>query len=490
MTSLSDAFLVRIDGKDIAVHQARVSAVPHNQVWPGYQRPIGQTELAAFAYWDMAGTVTVDIVPTKAVETVTIRPRSLGINPTVEHNHIRFSLEAPAYITVEVNGYHNALHLFADHPETESPDPQDPNVIYFGPGEHEVEQIRPLSGQTVYIAAGAAVYSTIQARNASDIRILGRGILDGSRVKRTHQWYQELDETDEEPFGALALYECDNVEIDGIVIRDPHVYNVSLFACLDAKVSRVKIIGSWRYNSDGIDLINSSNVVIERCFVRSFDDSIVLTGLPSHRGCRCGHLPCNNVTVRDCVVWNDWGRALELGAACSAPEIRNVHFLNCDIIRATGAALDVQNVGRAWVRDITFENIRVELDNCPPRPQYQRSRDEVYTHDPNDEYCPQLCVVEIGESMYTRDDEHGHVRNVLFKDIVATGKANPPSYIKGFDANHRVEDVAFENLVIEGRTATDRHSAYLAVRDHASSPTFRPGTAEQPPQRDAVTRAR
>jgi hypothetical protein len=466
-------YRVYIDGCAVPVRTARVSAVPLNQVWPGYQRPLDQTELAAFAYWSMDREVTVEIESARPVESVTVRPRALGLSPEVNGHHIGFKLPVPAYFTVEVNGTHHALHCFSDPPECEVRDPDDSGVIYFGPGEHDAGRIRPQSGQTVYIAEGAVVYGTIEARGESDITVRGRGILDGSRVARTHRWYWNLDDTDDEPYGTLACYECKNIDIDGIIIRDPNIYNVALFACRGIKVSNVKIVGSWRYNSDGIDLINSSDAVIEHCFVRSFDDSIVVTGLPRHRGCHCGHLPADNIQVRDCVIWNDWGRGLEIGAACSAPRIGNVHFTNCDIIHVSRVALDVQNVGRAWVENVAFENIRVELDGCAPGPRLQQSCDEVYTPDPADDYCPALCVVEVKKNRYSRDAEHGHVQNVLFKDITATGRADPPSYVRGFDAAHRVENVTFENLVIDGRTAVDMKSAHVAANPHAAGITIR-----------------
>ncbi len=50
----SEDYTVSVNGKPIFVYRARVSAVPFNQVWPGYQRPINQTEMASFAYWDMS----------------------------------------------------------------------------------------------------------------------------------------------------------------------------------------------------------------------------------------------------------------------------------------------------------------------------------------------------------------------------------------------------------------------------------------------------
>ncbi|MGA2658782.1 MAG: hypothetical protein ABSH34_14865, partial [Verrucomicrobiota bacterium] len=48
---LCEDYTLRVNGQPVPVYACRVSAVPFNQVWPGYQRPVDQTELAGFAHW-------------------------------------------------------------------------------------------------------------------------------------------------------------------------------------------------------------------------------------------------------------------------------------------------------------------------------------------------------------------------------------------------------------------------------------------------------
>ena len=75
---------------------------------------------------------------------------------------ITFTVAKPAHLTIEPNGNGDRpLHLFINSPEADRPDPASKDVIYFGPGVHEVTTIRPKSGQTVYLAGDAILRAKI-----------------------------------------------------------------------------------------------------------------------------------------------------------------------------------------------------------------------------------------------------------------------------------------------------------------------------------------
>ena len=196
-----------------------------------------------------------------------IRPLSYGIVPEVEGSTIRFEMPGPGQVVVELDDYHNAFHLFASPLEKEKPDPADPTVHYFGPGIHKAGIISLDSNETVYIEGGAIVHGLIEARDASNIRIAGRGILDASRVGRF------------EGPNMISLRNCNDVKVEGIILRDPHKWALVPDRCRDVEISNTKLIGLWRYNTDGIDIVNSQEVLIRDCFIRAFDDNIVLKGL-------------------------------------------------------------------------------------------------------------------------------------------------------------------------------------------------------------------
>jgi hypothetical protein len=424
--------------------------VPFNQVWPGYQRPIDQTEMAGFAYRGMSGPVRVEVLSTRVFRSVAVRPAFRAIQPAVKGRRITFRLSRPGQLTLELDGPHHALHLFADPPETNVPRRGGANLQYFGPGVHRPGKIRLESGQTVYVAGGAVVYTAIEGRGISGARILGRGIIDTSEFERGQGG------------GSIRLSDCADVQIDGVILRDPDVWCLSAFGCRKLVISRVKLIGLWRYNADGIDICNSQDVTVHDSFVRSFDDSIVLKGLKRARE-SYDDRPVRNIRISSLVLWCDWGRALEIGAETSAPEITDVIRRDIDVIRTTHIAMDIQHGDRAAVHGIRYEDIRVDMDESNLRPVMQWERGERYSPDPQPAYVPNLFVIVIQKNRYSNDAERGRVWDVVFKDISVAGKTLPASSFTGLDAEHDVRGVTIENLRFNGRPVVTVPDARLRI---------------------------
>ena len=460
---LCEDYALRVNGRNVPVYSCRVSAVPLNQVWPGYQRPIDQSELAAFASWGMSGPVTVEITAKRTFRSVVVRPLGRGIRPSVRDGRIAFTLAKPGQMTVELDGPHHALHLFADPPEADAPKAGAAGVRYFGPGVHRPGKIQLKSGETLYVAGGAVVYTAVAAHGATGVRILGRGIIDTSEYERGKGG------------GCIRLTDCTDVKIDGVVLRDPDVWCLSAFGCSNLEIANVKLVGLWRYNADGIDICNSRDVVVRNAFVRAFDDAIVLKGLRGGRS-GFGQRPVQNVRVHDMVLWCDWGRALEIGAETSAPEIADVVFRDCDVIRTTHIAMDIQCGDRALVRDIRYENIRVEIDDVCPTPRMQSRRDERYVENPEDKYVPNLAVIVIAKNPYSQDAERGNVRDIIYADVSVTGRRAPRSFFHGLDAQHSVQGVTIDNLRFDGKAAGkaagNAAEAHVSIGPHVSGVRF------------------
>lgn len=465
-----DGYEVKINGEKAVTDTARVSKVPLNRRWPGHQRTLDQTELCSFVSLETDESLSFEITPKEKFEKVDIRPKSLGIEPEITPDgKIVFTLPKAAYFTVEPYGRHNALHIFADSPKEYNIDINDPDVIYFGKGEHDVGYIELKSNQTLFVDEGAVVYTRVYAIDADNIKILGRGILDNSRNKEEILF--EASEEDNEMqvnnavrHHAVHIEYCTNVEIEGITIRDSLAYNIKPVACTNVDIRNIKLIGNWRYNSDGIDMHNCVDLTITNCFLRTFDDSICVKGFD------CFHADdveeavrkmmyrngksyevCRNVRVSDCVIWNDWGKCLEIGAETRAEEIYDITFENCDVIHVAGSVLDCANVDYAHVHHVTYANINIEYDDIIPEMQYQYKDSQIYDYSNVDYAPPAIAVQVIYHAEYSAGNaKRGKNSNIVFDNIHLYGRQVPKLLFEGYDEEHETRDITVSNFYVNG----------------------------------------
>ena len=476
-------YRVWVNGSEVSLNAARVSAVPFNRRWPGHQRQLDQTEPADFLLMEATGPVSFRILPPERCSSAVIRPASLGIRPRIEADGtIVFTLPEPAHFTLEPFGRRNALHLFVDPPETGRADPDCPGLLYFGPGEHDVGQIELKSGQTLYLDAGAVVYACVTARDAENIRICGRGILDNSRNMERILWAANVRDNFAAVNNAfrqhtIQLEYCTHVIVEDITVRDSLVYTVRPVGCEDLRVSRIKVIGNWRFNSDGIDMHNCRDVLVEDCFLRTFDDSVCVKGFDCYyegdveaavhaamyRNGKAYDV-FRNVTVRRCTIWNDWGKALEIGAETRAEEICGVLFEDCRVIHVTGPVLDCMNVDYADVHDVVFRDIEIEFDKEIPQPLIQRSDDDPYIPGDRDFAPPVFSASVLFHPEYSAGGvRRGRNRKITLERISILGLQTPVFSFAGIDSDHTCSDVTIRCFRQNGSPAAP--GAFLLETD-------------------------
>ena len=352
---LSTLYTVRAGGKDVPARFCRVSAMPYNTVWPGRQRPLDQTEEAAFVSLRTDGPFSLEVVPEadffearkralmssecEGDVSAVVRPLSKGGRAVFGDGVFRIDLPGPGYYTFENGGWHNCLHIFADGPETEIYEKKAKNATYrFEGGVFNIGNRELRSNESVYIAEDAVVFGSFFANGAENVSIFGCGVIDDS---------YEIRETASCLVGGMRFTGCKNISVEGVTFRDSSCWTVTVRASDNAFFDRVKLIGMWRYNSDGIDIVNSSNCSVTDSFLRNFDDQLVLKGL---KGSDSRNL--YNFRAARCVLWCDWGRPLEIGAETCADEYYGIVFEDCDIIHGDCILMDIQNGDRASVHGV------------------------------------------------------------------------------------------------------------------------------------------
>ena len=436
---------VKINRKPLPVHQARVSAYPVNQVWPGYQRPLEQTEIASFASFDADGTVDVEVESDVKIETVTVRPLSKNIKPEVAGNKIRFQVKEPCQLVVEINDRHKAFHLFVNPVEKRKKN-REGYTYYFERGHHRPGVIELKDNESVYVEEGAVVETLIRAKNAKNISVEGRGIIDAASFARDKGCI-------------ISLNECTDVWVEGVILKDAPTWTFAMYESKNVHVENIKLIGMWRYNSDGIDVCNSTDVTVNNSFLRCYDDCIVLKGQIHAKN----QTEVTNVYVDNCVLWCDWGTAIQIGAETVADSIHHCVFRNCDIVHFTFVAAGIHSEDRAWIYDIHYENIRVEepiveycyLDN-PQNPCLDVSKIDSYgaTKLSQTDLGRLLGLFLLDDGYYSQEKERGKIFNIRYKNIQYRAAHFTKSTFTGIDENHDISDILLEDIYVNGKKVT------------------------------------
>ena len=163
-----------VNGEMLPVLQVRCSAVPFNRRWPGHQRTIDQSELCGMVRFWFEGEAELTVIADRDFEKAEIRPSSKNVELHRDGRCLTFTIKEAGGYSLELDGYHHNLHIFADKKPSYNVDTGDENVLYYGPGYHEAGIVKLKSHQTVYIDEGAIVYGCFHANECEDISIIGR----------------------------------------------------------------------------------------------------------------------------------------------------------------------------------------------------------------------------------------------------------------------------------------------------------------------------
>lgn len=364
---VSEDYRVFLNGEEIPVYTCRISAYPFNRVWPGFQRPVDQTETASYVNIVSDEEIRLEVVTRLSCEKIMIKPYSKNIEHTVSNGKIKFSLKENGQFVLECGSYHNCLYIFNSKPIS-APEKSDV-TYYFDKGIHFPGKITLCDNESVYVDKDALVFGCVYAENAKNLRIFGNGIFDDSHEERTGNYCYE-----DYVNGNIKFYDCSDITVEGVGMQNSAIWCLNIFNCKNVSVNDIKIFGQWRYNTDGIDIVNSDNINITDSFIHSFDDTITVKGIDRY----CAHNN-ENIHIDNCVLWCDWGKPCEIGIETECREYKNISFTNCDILRGGCAVLDISNGDCAEISDIVFENINIEYEAFYTPEQYQGKDDDKYT---------------------------------------------------------------------------------------------------------------
>ena len=263
---------------------------------------------------------------------------------------------------MEINGdLEKTLYFFVSAFEEEAFLPgEGENYLYFGPGLHTKEnndliddnnQVRLASNTTVFLAPGAVVRGKFHARNAENLKILGTGIISGSSFERNARTGTATI--------PIEFNHCRNVLLSDFSILDPAGWAVNFYFTEDSEINDLKIITS-RSNGDGISIQSCKNILVNGCFVRSWDDSLVVKNYPLWED-RSVQGSTENIVFRNCILWTDLAQSMEIGYETVGKVMRNIVFENITVLHNLHKPVFSIHYGNnAEIEGVHYENITVE----------------------------------------------------------------------------------------------------------------------------------
>ena len=438
---------VSVNGYELFVYDVMVN---HEHIWNANTQPSS----TPMTYFDFSGTARIEIrMPglEQAVASAEVLPGAAGIIPVVQDGVVSFSITQPGQYTVVFNGSVNkALHIFANPPEENVPDPDDPDVFWIGPGEWVMDAIILQDHQTLYISGGAVVHSIISVANAEDVRICGRGMIDGSDYPAWNQpgSYARVP---------INLDHSKDVTVEGITVVNSNCWNVNSYSCKHVAMDNVKVI-SGRQNGDGFTFQSCTDHVVTGCFARTWDDSLVLKNYSGST---------KEITFRNCQIWTDLAQSMEIGYETDKgltldPEISEVLFEDITVLyNFHKPVISIHNSDDAFVHDIIYRNIVVE---------------NAFMQGDNGNNKELIEMTLQNSSWSTVKDEFGSIDNVLIDGLTvlrtADGKV-PRSRMSGHDEEHRITNVTLQNVTILGKPISDLKEMKLSTDEYCSGITVR-----------------
>jgi hypothetical protein len=267
-------------------------------------------------------------------------------------------------------------------------------VAYLPPGRYvtgplwlkDNVELRLEAGATVVLSTDkkdwpAGVRALINAKGVKHIAITGRGTCDGNA-----QWEyapvrgQDPEISEEQEIARRAgiemkryyrkgdvqkylfvLQGSEDVRLEGVTIRNAPLWNVRLQDC-----SRVWVRGIHLYsdlergvNSDGIDIVSSSDVLISDSIISTADDAICLKTVDLGERGRGTIRPTEYVVVNNCILTSS-STPMMIGTETHA-DIRHVLFSNI-IVRNSNKVFGNNVQDGAAVSDVRFANITFETN--------------------------------------------------------------------------------------------------------------------------------
>lgn len=444
------------DGAQVHVGETRLPVysvqVNTSQNWSGSNYTRTANGVCLF---ELDGIAEITVKPSVQIDySSVVRPLSAKITPIadIQNNELKLTVKSAGEYVLEINNdKHNAIHFFvSDYDEAGRAKYTDyDNVMVFEAGLHTAANdsrinannnncITIPSNTIVYLADGAVVRGRFYAQNATNIGIAGRGIIDGSAFVR--------DANKNLVTVPMEFNYCKNVQLHDFFVLDPAGWTLSAYYNENVEIDNIKIISS-RSNGDGISIQSCKDVNVSGCFVRTWDDGLVVKNYPMWSD-RTHYGETENIVFEDCTLWTDLAQSMELGYETVGTKFENVTFDNITVLHALHLApISIHNANNAEIKNVTYKNITIEDCAVPAANVGIIDFRVLYSSTWSDQHTAPTAL--------------GNVAGVTVENVKVISAKKFSAYIggchdtrRGFESDHYVSDVTIKNVEVASTRPT------------------------------------
>jgi len=321
-------------------------------------------------------------------------------------------------------------------------------IVYIPAGVYPIGNLILKSNVSLYLEGGAVLlftgkrkdyavnaYKKSQKRDITwwlstpsgtqHCKIYGRGTLDGNGKYSTEQ--NNLGNN------ILLFMNNSDVIVDGIIIKNSGAWAVLPVRSDNVILKNLKLFNRFDMGeNDGIDVIESQNVIVEHAIGIALDDpfsaktwtattdiAVNWPGKPE---------PQNNILFKDLISWT-YCYGYKIGQGIAQPQT-NIQFKNCVVYDAAVGIGIHHKWGTSFVSDVIFDDIDIEQ-----------------LHYQNDDHRT-WCVLLVQKKEYSPTST---INNISIKNVLIRDAGISPGKIKGA-VTGGINNVKFENIKMPGKT--------------------------------------
>lgn len=439
----------------------------------------------SFKYYDYAhfsfnGKVRMCVSSNEHILNYSISPKSLNIKAKVIDNQLYFDIDKSKYLIVKINDL-KELVIAADDAETHIPSVDGDGIynvlkkpffadatgkakstdaiqqaineasnhgggtVYIPSGLYYCGNIILKSNVSIYLEGGAVIRGTgnindyithfrksslkmdgtwfiYTERNAHNIKIYGRGIIDGNGhyMRNNYKYLNNI----------LVPLQCSNFIIDGITFLDSGLWGV-----IPTRSNNVKILNTKHFNdndldyeNDAVDIQECQHVLVKHSLAISEDDTYSTKTWNNKTDIAKNWY--GNPEKLQYVVFDDclaWSRCATFKVGFGVMQKQNdITFKNSTSYKSMRAIAVNHRWGVTPAKNIIFENI--EIEGFWPRAGSNSHWLELSVRTP------------------------ANLSNIILKNIKVIEFGNSSSILKGYDKKMPISHVLFDRIYLKGKS--------------------------------------